>query len=39
MKRTCISTIEMNIAEVVKTGDFGLVEQMASQQRGSAAAD
>jgi quinol monooxygenase YgiN len=32
-------TFEMNIAEVVKTADFELVEQMASQQRDSAAAD
>jgi quinol monooxygenase YgiN len=32
-------TFEMNIAEVVKTADFELVEQIASQQRGSAAAD
>jgi hypothetical protein len=29
----------MNIAEVVKTADFELVEQMASQQKESAAAD
>ena len=32
-------TFEMNIAEVVKTADFELVEQMASQKKGSAAAD
>jgi quinol monooxygenase YgiN len=33
-------TFEMNIAEVLKTGDFKLArEQIASQQRGSAAAD
>ncbi len=32
-------TFEMNIAEVVKTADFELVEQMASQKKGSVAAD
>jgi quinol monooxygenase YgiN len=32
-------TFEMNIAEVVKTGDFELVEQMTSQKKGSVAAD
>ena len=33
-------TFEMNIAEVLETGGFKLArEQMASQQRGSAAAD
>jgi len=29
----------MNITEVLETGDFKLVEQIASQQRGSAAVD
>jgi quinol monooxygenase YgiN len=32
-------TFEMNIAEVVKTADFELVEQIASQKKGSVAAD
>jgi quinol monooxygenase YgiN len=32
-------TFEMNIAEVVKTGGFKLVEQIASQKKGSVAAD
>jgi quinol monooxygenase YgiN len=32
-------TFEMNIGEVLKTGGFKLVEQIASQQRESAAAD
>jgi quinol monooxygenase YgiN len=32
-------TFEMNIGEVLKTGGFKMVEQIASQQRESAAAD
>ena len=32
-------TFEMNIAEVLETGGFKLVEQIATQQRGSAVAD
>ena len=32
-------TFEMNIADVLKTGDFELAEQMASQKRGNAVAD
>ena len=32
-------TFDMNIAEVVKTADFELVEQMASQKKGRAAVD
>jgi quinol monooxygenase YgiN len=32
-------TFEFNIGEVLKTGGFKLVEQIALQQRGSAAAD
>jgi quinol monooxygenase YgiN len=32
-------TFEMSIAEVLKTGGFKLVEQIATQQRGSAAPD
>ena len=32
-------TFEMNIADVLKTGDFELAEQMASQKRGSAVGD
>ena len=32
-------TFEINIAEVQKTGGFKLIEQIASQQKGSVAAD